>query len=113
VTLATPVTENSVPVVAPSPSRLDRRGRELRRYAIAGGAVLAIACAVAAVILVLRWRSASEYLQIASNTQITTSSGLSFYPTLSPDGTEIAYSTDRGKGFEIFVRQLTPGGKEV
>lgn len=51
--------------------------------------------------------------QVANNTQITTSSGLSLYPTFSPDGAEIAYSTDREGTFEIFVRQLAAGGQDV
>ena len=49
--------------------------------------------------------------------QITISPALdvypAFYPALSPDGTTLAYSSDRGGGFEIFVKQLAPGGDEV
>ena len=45
--------------------------------------------------------------------QITTSPALDTYPALSPDGTAVAYSSDRGGGFEIYVRQLAPGGDEV
>jgi Tol biopolymer transport system component/DNA-binding winged helix-turn-helix (wHTH) protein len=45
--------------------------------------------------------------------QVTDSMGLDLYPTFSPDGAEIAYSSDRGQGFEIFVRQLVAGGREI
>jgi len=82
-------------------------------YAVASVTIIAVACLAAAGFLIFRSRSTWQDLQVASATQITTSNGLSFYPTFSPDGTEIAYSTDRGKGFEIFVRQLAAGGKEV
>ena len=46
-------------------------------------------------------------------TQVTTSVGLDFYPSLSPDGNRIAYSSDQGGDFEIYVRQLAPGGREI
>ena len=45
--------------------------------------------------------------------QITSGSGLDLHPSLSPDGNSIAYSSDRGTGYEIYVRQLTPGGREI
>jgi Tol biopolymer transport system component len=90
-----------------------REGSHLFRHAIAGAAIIAFAFAAISVFWVGQERSTAQYFQIASNTQITTAGGLSFYPTFSPDAKEIAYSTDRGKGFEIFVRQLAPGGHEV
>jgi Tol biopolymer transport system component/DNA-binding winged helix-turn-helix (wHTH) protein len=86
---------------------------QYRWYAIASLALIAAGGIALAVRSTLRSHSAPQYLQIASSTQITTSSGLSLYPTFSPDGTQIAYCTDRGKGFEIFVKQLAPGGKEI
>lgn len=46
-------------------------------------------------------------------TQITTWAGFDCYPALSPDGNSLAYSSDRDGTFEIYVRQLTPGGREV
>jgi Tol biopolymer transport system component len=100
-----PVIAPGVPVKAPQ--------SKYRWYAIAALALIAIAGIALAVLSTLRSRSAPQYLQIASSTQITTSSGLSLYPTFSPDGTQIAYCIDRGKGFEIFVKQLAPGGKET
>ena len=35
------------------------------------------------------------------------------FPTFSPDEAEIAYSSDREGAFEIFVRPLTLGGREI
>lgn len=45
--------------------------------------------------------------------QITTSPALDIFPALSPDGTALAYASDHDGSFEIYVRQLTPGGDEV
>ncbi|MBI4747278.1 MAG: PD40 domain-containing protein [Acidobacteria bacterium] len=45
--------------------------------------------------------------------QLTTSTGLDIYPAVSPDGNSIAYSSDRSGKFEIYVRPLTPGGREI
>ncbi|MCP3961869.1 MAG: protein kinase [bacterium] len=44
--------------------------------------------------------------------QLTTSAGLELDPTFSPDGTALAYSSDQGGSFEIYIRDLTPGGRE-
>jgi len=46
-------------------------------------------------------------------TQITDSLGLDAFPTFSPDGAQIAYCSDRDGAFEIYVRQLAPGGREI
>jgi Tol biopolymer transport system component/DNA-binding winged helix-turn-helix (wHTH) protein len=45
--------------------------------------------------------------------QVTDSLGLDLYPSFSPDGAQIAYCSDRGGRFEIFVRQLAAGGHEI
>jgi Tol biopolymer transport system component/DNA-binding winged helix-turn-helix (wHTH) protein len=45
--------------------------------------------------------------------QATDSLGLDAFPTFSPDGAEIAYCSDRDGSFEIYVRQLAPGGREI
>lgn len=54
-----------------------------------------------------------DYWPSARRTQVTAGDGLALYPTFFPDGNSMAYSTDRGKGFEVFVRQIQPGGQEV
>jgi Tol biopolymer transport system component/DNA-binding winged helix-turn-helix (wHTH) protein len=84
----------------------------LRRYGMAVLLIVFVAGAMAVLFLVSRFRPNPPPFQIASSTQLTTSGGLTFFPTFSPDASEIAYCTDRGKGFEIFRRQLAPGGKE-
>jgi Tol biopolymer transport system component len=46
-------------------------------------------------------------------TQVTTSQGLDIFPSLSPDGSSIAYSSDQSGSFEIYVKSLAVGGREV
>jgi Tol biopolymer transport system component/DNA-binding winged helix-turn-helix (wHTH) protein len=82
-----------------------------RWYALAGVAGVLLAITVA--LILVRQVQAPPGLEILRSTQLTTSTGLAFCPTLSPDGTQMAYSTDDGHGFEIVVRQLIAGGKEV
>ncbi len=45
--------------------------------------------------------------------QLTTSPGLELDPTLSPDGNALAFSSDQGGTFEIYLRDLTPGGRRT
>jgi Tol biopolymer transport system component/DNA-binding winged helix-turn-helix (wHTH) protein len=82
-----------------------------RRYAVAG--VVATFLSIAVIVIFVRLAQSPAKLAILRSTQLTTSTRLAFCPTLSPDGTQMAYSTDNGQGFEIFIRQLITGGKEV
>jgi Tol biopolymer transport system component len=45
--------------------------------------------------------------------QVTSWAGLDIYPSFSPDGNSIAYSSDHNGSFEIYVKQLAPGGREI
>jgi Tol biopolymer transport system component len=45
--------------------------------------------------------------------QVTSWAGLDIFPSFSPDGNSIAYSSDHNGSFEIYVKQLTPGGREI
>ena len=92
------------PIASKTPSRW--------LLALAGGLAVLILAGVS-VPLLKRLSAPARSIQIANNLQITSSSGLSFYPAFSPDGTQIAYSTDRGQGFEIFVRQWAAGGQDI
>src|SRR5688500_17327171 len=55
----------------------------------------------------------AEAVTVLNTTQVTSGVGLDLHPSLSPDGNSIAYSSDRGSGYEIFVRPLTSGGREL
>ncbi len=55
----------------------------------------------------------TEARQRLSTTQITFSPGLDGFPSLSPDGKSVAYSSDQNGSFEIYIKQLSPGGGEL
>ena len=81
-----------------------------------GKIVLAFALLVLiaiAIFFVYRSRGPQHPAQVIRTMQVTSGSGLDFYPSLSPDGSAIAYSSDRSGGFEIYVKQLAPGGREI
>jgi len=63
------------------------------------------------------WRyirhSASDAVTVRRLAQVTTWAGLDIYPSLSPDGSSIAYSSDHNGNFEIYVRPVTSGGHEI
>ena len=50
---------------------------------------------------------------VSNLARITAWSGLDAQPTLSPDGNSVAYTSNHNGAFEIFVKQLTAGGREV
>jgi Tol biopolymer transport system component/serine/threonine protein kinase len=50
---------------------------------------------------------------IVKTAQLTTWKGLDFYPALARDGKSIAFSSDRSGSFEIYVKQLVAGAREV
>ncbi|HEU4794529.1 MAG TPA: protein kinase, partial [Pyrinomonadaceae bacterium] len=51
--------------------------------------------------------------KILKTTQVTFSPGLDGFPSLSPDGNSVAYSSDQNGNFEIYIKQLSPGGGEL
>jgi Tol biopolymer transport system component len=51
--------------------------------------------------------------QLVQATQVTSWAGFDCYPSLSPDGNSLSYSSDRNGRFEIYVKQLAAGGREV
>ena len=50
---------------------------------------------------------------VSNIARITAWSGLDTQPTLSPDGNSVAYTSNHNGAFEIFVKQLTTGGREI
>lgn len=58
-------------------------------------------------------RPASATRYVRRTVQLTTSLGLDIYPSLSPDGNALAYSSNHEGNFEIFVKPLAPGGHEI
>jgi eukaryotic-like serine/threonine-protein kinase len=45
--------------------------------------------------------------------QLTNSAGLDIFPSLSPEGERLAYSSDRNGTFEIYLRDLAAGSRDV
>lgn len=63
-----------------------------------------------------RWQTrpqASPRATLLSTTQITTTPDLDLFPAFSPDGRALAYSSLRNGHFELYLRQLAPGGREL
>jgi eukaryotic-like serine/threonine-protein kinase len=83
-------------------------------FVVAGLIIAAVAGIVALYKFMNRNQSqAVAAPQILRTTQISFSPGLDVFPSLSPDGNSIAYSSDQNGHFEIYVKQLTPGGREI
>jgi Tol biopolymer transport system component len=74
------------------------------------GAILLVAALIGLVIGVYKFgaRITNRQAQtVSENTvlrtvQVTTWTGLDFYPSFSPDGSSIAYSSERSGSFEIY-----------
>ncbi|MGD1063570.1 MAG: winged helix-turn-helix domain-containing protein [Terracidiphilus sp.] len=99
-----------VPQPAPAPPAVPSRTRWLLPV------LLAAAVLLVAVVLSTRWwwpHHHSETLEESSLTQVTTSIGADFMPSLSPDGSAVAYSSDKNGSFEIYVKTPAPGGREI
>ncbi|MBD0370953.1 MAG: PD40 domain-containing protein [Pyrinomonadaceae bacterium] len=45
--------------------------------------------------------------------QTTSWAGLDVFPSFSPDGNAIVYCSDHNGSFEIYLKQITPGGREI
>ncbi|HJQ70641.1 MAG TPA: winged helix-turn-helix domain-containing protein [Blastocatellia bacterium] len=88
-------------------------GKILRR------AVLPVAAACLSVIAALlalkffREPVLTAGLTVVEITPITTAPELGLNPTFSPDGSSLAYSSDRSGGFEIYAKPLAAGGREI
>lgn len=76
--------------------------------------VLAVAAVLAAIVItaaVIRKRPPHSSIFQAS--QFSTSDGLDICPSFSPDGNLIAYASDRGGSFQIYVRSRDPNAREI
>lgn len=51
--------------------------------------------------------------EVIKASQVTFSPGLDDFPALSPDAKSVVYSSDQNGSFEIYIKQLTPGGGEL
>jgi Tol biopolymer transport system component/DNA-binding winged helix-turn-helix (wHTH) protein len=102
----------------PPPTEAARPAVSTRRRFISTRALTlaGIVGALVAAFLVWRWReqgSEAAWTMVVKTTQISSSPGLDIYPAFAPDGNSIAYSSDRSGGFEVYVKPLVTGGREV
>ena len=54
-----------------------------------------------------------ETAGVLKTSQMTSWPGLDAFPSLSPDGNSIAYSSDHNGSYQIYIKQLTPGAREI
>jgi Tol biopolymer transport system component len=52
-------------------------------------------------------------INLENASQLTIWSGLDDFPAMSPDGNSVAYCSDHNGSFELYVKPLTPGAKEI
>ena len=85
-----------------------------RSIALKLSALLGVLVLLAAGVWFIRNRQQSfAVISIQRSAQITNWSGLDDFPSLSPDGNTVAYCSDHNGSFEIYVKQTTPGAKEI
>jgi serine/threonine protein kinase/Tol biopolymer transport system component len=91
----------------------DRRGGGLRTIAITIlASILGAFAAVTATRLLNRAVPAEREIRLTSVARLTHDVGLSEWPAWSPDGTSIAFASDRDGDFDIYMRRVE-GGQEV
>lgn len=79
------------------------------RWIVFSAAVLVV---LAALFVLHRMRNTGHGIEY-DPVQMTHSTGLDMYPSFSPDGNLMAYSSDENGTFQIYLQQLTPGGNAV
>ncbi len=87
--------------------------RVWKRVALATLVVGLLVLTVSLVWLAKQGIPKAEKVEINRSLQLTTWSGLDFYPAFSRDGNTVAFSSDRAGSFEIYVKQLGAGAEEV
>lgn len=82
-------------------------------WRVPGWTKIAIAVVISAGATVFLLRSYSFRQPEVATVQLTNSGGLDISPSFSPDGSAFAYSSDISGRFEIYVRSLTGGGRDI
>jgi Tol biopolymer transport system component/DNA-binding winged helix-turn-helix (wHTH) protein len=118
-------TEASAAATVPAPSAgLDelepgragpeRSGRSAGRWrAVWIGGVAVLVCAAALLAWHRRGHPSSPIFDKSTLMQVTSSTGLDMDPSLSPDASAVAYSSNQSGSFEIYVKSLTLNGREL
>ncbi|HEY7544081.1 MAG TPA: LpqB family beta-propeller domain-containing protein, partial [Blastocatellia bacterium] len=87
--------------------------RVSRAFLVASAIALAAIIAIAVIIWKLKPEGPTAPPAPMKTAQITAWTGLDIYPTLSPDGSSVAYSSDHAGSFEIYAKPLATGGREI
>lgn len=106
----------SIPPPAAATAPVPRDGVSARRRRVAAGAAglaLVALLAGAVALWVRRGPARTPAASPLQGVQVTTSAGLDLQPAFSPDGQSIAYASDRTGTFELYVRSLAAGGREI
>lgn len=103
-----------VPAASIDEATVPKAGERRRRHS----SVSAIATvAVAALLAIVGWfvfaSDPEPAVTVGRTSQLTAWSGLDFYPSISPDGKTIAFSSDRSGSFEIYTKQMLQGAREI
>lgn len=109
---ATSVTDTAaiIPNSDPAPSNPPARSRaQLPKFAAAILLLLAACCAL----LWWKWPQTVQTTGVHHTQQITTNSGMDIFPAFSPDGSALVYTSLRQGHFELFLRQLALGSREI
>ena len=100
-------TTQETPVVSPPPKE-PMPGQPRRRWLLP---VLAGALLIAAASWVIR-RMPGDPPRITALEQITTSVALDRWPAFSPDGSHIAFTSDRTGHYQIYIRSIAPDSSD-
>jgi eukaryotic-like serine/threonine-protein kinase len=91
-----------------------KRHKAVAMLAIVVFAVLLASAGIATYkFLSLRRSPTANAAKVLKTTQVTFSPGLDGFPSQSPDGKSVAYTSDQNGSFEIYVKQLAAGGGEL
>ena len=111
--------ESATPVTTPLVAAQPTEARPSFRHSVTARLLtLAGALGVLFIAVTFAWKiytkptssTASAPLKIA---QVTSWPSLDVNPTFSPDGNAVAYSSDHNGSFEIYLKPLAPGGREI
>jgi len=104
-----PAVEPAAPAPVQTPVHAPQQARHQSWRKIAVIAIALVAVVVAVYAASRRNTAAHQWRSV----QFTTGPGLDTHPSFSPDGSSIVYASDRTGSFELYVKQIARGGREI
>jgi Tol biopolymer transport system component len=92
---------------APPEERISTRPQRRWLIPTVAGAILIVAA-----VWVIRRTPGNNAPRITALEQITTSMALDRWPSFSPDGSHIAFTSDRTGHYQIYIRSIVPGSSD-